>query len=510
MKATALAQWFVEQLQKLACAPIVVCSGARNAVLVKALQKQNMEFISFMDEGSAAYYAVGAAMSGQRPVVITSSGTAAAQLLPACIEAYYQDLSLLLVTADRPKSYRGSGAPQSIEQKDLFGPYAGQSFDWDEIPNQMPALIDRKPLHFNLCFASPREDQAAADVAAPQWQWAKSENRISSQTFSVSGEELVIISRLQAEERGMVLEFLRANRLPVYLEASSGLTRQEIPSSCVVLKSGEALAQECMTRQSSPRFLHLGGVPTTRIWRDLAERGSTQGLSLGGGSFSGIPGLARYSSREAWQHLLSYKGLLYPGLQELETRDEDLYQRQQKIISAHPRSEHFLYQQLASQLGSDDSLYLGNSMPIRMWDRLDFPRLQAVACNRGANGIDGQLSSFFGVFGQGKQRAVAILGDLTLMYDLNAFWAEPYLRNPNLVVVVINNGGGMIFKRTQSPEAMLARHSWRFAALTEMFPPWRYCSFTQDPQLPEQGRWLVEILPDEDETDAVWRALESL
>ncbi|HKR62395.1 MAG TPA: thiamine pyrophosphate-binding protein, partial [Thermoanaerobaculia bacterium] len=112
-----------------------VCAGSRNAPLLAVLAGSPL--VSFVDERSAAFFAIGRMKLHGRPVaVVTTSGTAAAELLPATIEAYYAGLPLVLITADRPARFRGTGAPQSIEQVGLFGVYTEQG----------------APRHFNVEF----------------------------------------------------------------------------------------------------------------------------------------------------------------------------------------------------------------------------------------------------------------------------------------------------------------------------------------------------------------------
>ena len=110
-------------LARMGVAEVCVAAGARNAPLITALmESEGVKVWSFFEERCAAFFALGRIQVDRQPVaVLTTSGTAAAELLPAVIEAHYQGLPLVLITADRPIRYRGSGAPQAIEQKDLFG-----------------------------------------------------------------------------------------------------------------------------------------------------------------------------------------------------------------------------------------------------------------------------------------------------------------------------------------------------------------------------------------------------
>ena len=149
MTNVSAARELVTKLRGCGVAEFCVCAGSRNAPLLFALEQSKL--YSFVDERSAAFFALGRIKLRGVPIaVVTTSGTAAAELLPATIEAYYSGLPLVLVTADRPARYRGTGAPQSIEQVGLFGPYAASDFEtW---------ALDR-PLHVNIEFEEPLIDE---------------------------------------------------------------------------------------------------------------------------------------------------------------------------------------------------------------------------------------------------------------------------------------------------------------------------------------------------------------
>jgi 2-succinyl-5-enolpyruvyl-6-hydroxy-3-cyclohexene-1-carboxylate synthase len=120
-----------------------VCSGSRNAPLLAVLPSTpGIRVWSFVDERSAAFFALGRAkLTGLPAAVVTTSGTAVAELLPAVVEAYYSGTPLIVITADRPARYRGSGAPQCIEQEGIFGPYAGGCVEHVNVEFDEP-LID--------------------------------------------------------------------------------------------------------------------------------------------------------------------------------------------------------------------------------------------------------------------------------------------------------------------------------------------------------------------------------
>lgn len=143
------ARRLVEQIRGLGASDFCACAGSRNSPLLAVLGLTGV--FSFVDERSAAFFALGRIKQSGSPVaVVTTSGTAVAELLPAVVEAHYSALPLLLITADRPARYRGSGAPQAIEQIGIFGSYAATSPDgWNRA----------RPLHINIEFDEPLIDE---------------------------------------------------------------------------------------------------------------------------------------------------------------------------------------------------------------------------------------------------------------------------------------------------------------------------------------------------------------
>lgn len=139
---------------------VILCAGARNAPLVRTLAEHpDFQTYSFFEERSAAFFALGRMQAlGQPVAVVTTSGTAAAELLPACIEADYQRLPLVMITADRPRGYRGTGSPQTIDQPGLYSHYVGWSAD---LEGEWRGSIDgprNRPVHLNVCFDEPLLD----------------------------------------------------------------------------------------------------------------------------------------------------------------------------------------------------------------------------------------------------------------------------------------------------------------------------------------------------------------
>jgi 2-succinyl-5-enolpyruvyl-6-hydroxy-3-cyclohexene-1-carboxylate synthase len=152
------ARQLVEQVRSLGTSDFCTCAGSRNSPLLVSLGRwvagslgDDVHVFSFVDERSAAFFALGRVKQHGKPAaVVTTSGTAVAELLPAVIEAHYSALPLVLITADRPARFRGTGAPQAIEQIGIFGSYAATSLEgWNRA----------MPLHLNIEFDEPLIDE---------------------------------------------------------------------------------------------------------------------------------------------------------------------------------------------------------------------------------------------------------------------------------------------------------------------------------------------------------------
>lgn len=470
-----------------------VCSGSRNAPLLAVLgASDHVRLYSFVDERSAAFFAAGRAKLTERPVaVVTTSGTAVAELLPAAIESFYSCLPLVLITADRPARYRGSGAPQAIEQEALFGQYAARSLTgWD----------GASPLHLNVEFDEPLIDGAIEPLAAVttgtrvacRGGWPSAPPRLDFQ------RPLVVIGELRRSDRDRVRDFVVRLNAPVFAEPLSGL-REEPSLSSLSITAGERI----LGRGEFDGVIRIGGVPTFRFWRDLDE--SLAHLPVM--SFSALP--FRGGTRgDVWPlDALEKMSVKARDRDEaLFDLDRNQHRRFESILDGEPQSELALVRALSRDLPLRSRVYLGNSLPIREWDlsATREPRGFEVAANRGANGIDGQLSTFFGQCDPAADNS-AVVGDLTALYDLNAPWIVPQLDSRiRFRIVIINNAGGRIFERVAS----LRKLSWSIRArVIDNVHDLRFASWGEMFGISES---LVELRPDLDASRRAWEKYEDL
>jgi 2-succinyl-5-enolpyruvyl-6-hydroxy-3-cyclohexene-1-carboxylate synthase len=494
----------------------VVCAGARNASLVEALAAAeaagHVRLWRHFEERSAGFFALGRSMAtGQPCAVVTTSGTASAELLPSVIEAFHQARPLVAITADRPAAFRGTGAPQSIEQPGIFGPHAHQDGleSWDghgpvhlnvELGENFEPLPYQAPSPGVFTPARPRLDVSGLA------RWLRDDP---------SRGLLVMIGGLEPDDREEVFHFCRDLNAPVVAEASSGL-REALAGLAV------HDADRILRHKPPGKILRLGDVPSGRFWRDLE---GLQGVSVWSVCRNGLPGLARDS-----QVTCGPVERVLKALGTVDALDDaiDLLAgaparaaRINELLECHPDSEPAMVRALSHFACLGGGLFLGNSLPIREWNQFaQWGRpLTEARTNRGANGIDGQVSTWLGWSAE-LDNSWALLGDLTTLYDSAACFVLDQLPAKNRTLAVINNRGGRIFERlprlatmsTRTAECLTNPHDANLAGLAAMWRMEHLQIRTADDfdKLDSRGSGplLLELLPDARQTADFWRNWE--
>jgi len=300
--------------------------------------------------------------------------------------------------------------------------------------------------------------------------------------------ELILIGGLAESRRDRVRDFCLRSNLPVYAEPLSGL--REDPQLDPLLVRNERM----LSRGNFDGVIRVGNVPTLRFWRDL------DAMQTRVEHYSDLPfaGMTRGKVRPIEAMKVSgTRRVPDTFIQE----DREKYAAVQKILDSEPKSELAMIRSLSERIPHGARIYLGNSLPIREWDLAATrePRGFTIEANRGANGIDGQLSTFFG-WCKGENNW-CIVGDLTALYDSNAPWIVPQL-DARFEIVIVNNGGGRIFNRVASLRRMDPKVRERLVenAHALQFDAWaRMWNLT-----------IQELRPDADATRRVWEKYDDI
>lgn len=493
----------------------VVCGGARNAVLLEVLARMEdagkVKIWSHFEERSAGFFALGRTMATGKPcAIVVTSGTAVAELLPAVVEAFYQARPLVLITADRPAEFGDSGAPQAIVQAGIFSGYASEDLQtWEgKAPLHRNVSLDEDFKIGEADFGELSIGEFSVDFGRPNVgglaRWLRERTRKGL---------VVMVGELEQAEREEVFHFCRDLAAPVLVEATSGL--REALRNLVVMGEDAALINRLPSK-----VLRLGGVPSGRFWRDLENLPDVAVWSV---CRNGLRGLGRTAevTRGALDRIL-------PALGDVEKIGDvaDLLegakaraQRIEEALAAFPDSEQGWMRTLSVYAAVAGGVYLGNSLPIREWNaNAQWERpVPIVRANRGANGIDGQISSWLGASAH-EEDAWGIFGDLTALYDLAGLKMLAQVETKGRVMVVINNGGGRIFDRVprlaiMSGKAkgwMAAESPVDFAALAKAWGM-DHLRATHTDEFDGAGSdgktVLLEIVPDARQTQGFLRSL---
>lgn len=476
----------VETLARLGLRHAVISPGSRSTPLtVQFARHKSIEAIPVLDERSAAFFALGLARQSQRPVaLLCTSGTAGANYFPAVIEARESGVPLIVITADRPPEMRACRSGQTIDQQKLFGDYVAFHHEL-AVPEPTVALLrylrqtvahawERAqwpcgaPVHLNAPFRDPLppvEDDCARKLerALPANFFAHLETESASPpstvrppTVRMSGRGLIIAGQTRsADPAGYARAVgLLSRQLgwPVLADALSPLRNfaKEVPALITrydLIARSPRLQKElrpqhvfCLhdwpTSKALRQWLQAADVEVTLVTQrmDNADalhcrtrviRSSVEALI---GSVRGKPAPATW--RRSW---LATERSANVALRRGLAKEENLFEGRASAT-------------LPLAIPAGCTVAFANSMPVRdaeyFWPAND--RRHHVHCNRGANGIDGTLSTALGL-AHGGRPTVLLTGDLALLHDSNGFLLAKEFRG-SLTIVLINNNGGGIFE----------------------------------------------------------------
>ncbi|GER86947.1 2-succinyl-5-enolpyruvyl-6-hydroxy-3-cyclohexene- 1-carboxylate synthase [Dictyobacter vulcani] len=509
---------FIDELQRSDVRHVVICPGSRSTPLSLALVAHPaIKVWMHVDERSAAFFALGLAKQINRPVaLVCTSGTAAANFLPAVAEAHLTHVPLLLLTADRPHELRETGAPQAIDQNRLYGTHA-KWFVEVALPeatnealryirtlaNRVAALaceVPAGPVHLNFPFREPLTPGTLANQPLPPleqrdpiaWQGRPDNQPYVSVMDAPLGtlstpEVQQLIKRIQHTPHGLIvvgptanpaltaplLQLARTLGYPILADPLSQLRGGPHEQSLILSSYDAFLRLETFTDQHVPELvLRFGPMPVAKPlmlylkryahcpqividaqndWHEPTQLADTM-LHTDPVSFcEQLTGLlsesATYQRDEQW-------------LERWQRADRLTRQALYTAIQDFPATfEGRVFTELAELLPTGSTLFAGNSMPIRDMDTFFWGARHSIQTvgNRGANGIDGVISSALGVSASKQERTptVLVIGDLSFYHDLNGLLAAR-LHQLDLVVILINNDGGGIFSFL--PQAAYPEH----------------------------------------------------
>ncbi len=457
---------FVESLIELGVEEVVSCPGGRSAaILNQIIETKKFKIESFYDERSAGFYALGKTLKTNKPVVVlTTSGSAAVALYPALLEAKYQEgVKLIAVTADRPKEFVGTGAPQTIHQKDLFLENGIKTLEYQEGSSFKGV---KYPLHINVPLEDPN----------PQ----------TTKESKYSFESLIIISSLKVDEKFEVVEHLKNYEGALVLEPLSNLSKEDFPKADVIDFAESFILKAGL--QSFKEVFRVGGVPVFKPWREAGEHPLV--FTWDKYKFPGATSVKGVSLKEISNKTAEIKKSVELG-RLLKNFEEGV----EAVIKESPLSEVCKLRGLSSIIPKGAQVFIGNSMPIREWPFVNWSKYDNFG-QRGVNGIDGSLALALGSLDKDKENWI-VLGDLTSLYNTNDLQALKYLKDYKVRFVIVNNSGGRIFEKifNKNTEYFINEQNYSFKKMADFWGV-EYVEYSKDMNLPEQCMIELKVSPE--------------
>jgi 2-succinyl-5-enolpyruvyl-6-hydroxy-3-cyclohexene-1-carboxylate synthase len=454
---------------------VVIAPGSRSTPLALAFaDRGDLECWSCLDERSAAFFALGLSKGTQTPAaVVCTSGTAGAHFLPALMEAREGATPLIAITADRPSELHGFGAPQTVEQRELFGSFVRDAVSlaepFDEGLEHVVALVarlvhrasspSRGGVHLNVPFREPlaHPEGAAGPVLTPAvprfiaGRGVSSDLSALAHVLASTSRGVIVVGPRERGEDGFadaVHALGRSLGFPVIAEAASNARfgfEDAIWSIDAQLRSAR-----CSARLVPEVVLRFGGGLTLKqpqLWLD-ASRARIFAFSDDGLQFDPHHRVETFFSGDV---VSMVKALTPAAPRRPGALAESMQSAQGRVRAALERTAGRLEEPLIAgavcqALPEGANLVLSSSMPIRDVDAFAVPGRARVRVfsNRGLNGIDGVVSTAAGVAASTRRPTVLLIGDVAALHDLSGWLIARSAAAP-LVVVVVNNDGGGIF-----------------------------------------------------------------
>ncbi len=457
---------FASELYAYGIREVVISPGSRSTPLALAFEAHpKIKTWIHPDERSAAFFALGLIKGSETPVaILCTSGTAAANYTPAIAESQISRLPLVVLTSDRPHELRSVGAPQAINQVNMFNNYVQFQFDLPiaDGSNQTKETVNyqmqiasqylygphRGPIHFNLPFREPltpdldRVDLLTSDVKTlPHYQKTISVHDISAILKRKKG--LIIVGDMQHQEVDQILTYSTIYDLPILADPLSQLRKSKHPNVIatydLLYRAGLDIDVNFVMRVGKP-------VISKKLNQWLKQTKTYQILVQNNDKIDvfPIPPHISYevSANDFFRSLMDEPYVERKEWLQLWQSLEQQAQIEIKDYLNHATDEAAYVGSLIQKLSKEDTLFVGNSMPIRDIDNLMFDSEAGIYANRGANGIDGVVSTALGM--AVHKKVTLLIGDLSFYHDMNGLLMAK-LNAININIILVNNDGGGIF-----------------------------------------------------------------
>ena len=453
-------------LKGASIADVIITPGSRNAPFSISLANDSFfQLYSIVDERSAAFFALGLSQQTRKPtVLICTSGTALLNYAPAIAEAYYQRIPLLVISADRPEEWIDRGEGQSIRQNNVFQNYADYSAclfaDEKESSIQNREIIQKTfqyllsnngPVHLNVPFQEPLygliecDELPVFNFEQPKLQFEISRNVI--ETVHQAERIMVLVGQHDYEDFSKELEQFNQLQQVIVLTETHANVNIENAFPCID-RMIMGLGDEAQRALAPDVLITVGTNIISRKIKAILRTAKPRHIQVGLNeksmdTFDCLHEQSNVSPQDFFSALNDIQSKL-GWKKNLLTVQENQIKQVEAWLPTAPFSDLTVFSSLLKAIPDGMDIQMGNSSVVRYIQLFNQNKNLTYFGNRGVAGIDGSTSTAIGAAWKTKKPTLLISGDLSFHYDSNAFWNN-YLSN-ELKVIVINNGGGGIFR----------------------------------------------------------------
>lgn len=450
---------------------IIISPGSRNAPLtIGFAENPTFKCFSIVDERCAAFFALGLAQQLKKPtIIICTSGSALLNYYPAIAEAFYSDIPLIVISADRPSNYIDIGDGQTIRQQNVFENHIFYSANCTEgeefqIKNETElniafntAIELKGPVHINIPFSEPLYHTVDNQLIWPQNVSPRLQTETIAEDLTSFAEQwnnskkkMILVGVLPPNslERLFVEQLAKDESVLVLTEATSNLNDENFISAIDQLIA--PLTDEDFKKLQPDILLTFGGMVVSKkikaFLRDFPPNEHWHVDSKK--AYNTYFVLSKHFKTTANNFFAEFFPKVFAVNSEyqkywLNVKQHRL-QRHDEYEKEIPYSDFMVFCQVFHHLPQNIQLQLSNSATIRYAQLFNIPSSAEVFCNRGTSGIDGSTSTAVGAAVVSRLPTVFLTGDLSFFYDSNALWNNYIPRN--FKIIVVNNGGGGIFR----------------------------------------------------------------
>lgn len=463
-----LAQNLIEIFKQKGVQHIVISPGSRNAPLTIGFTANPFfTCYSIVDERCAAFFALGMAQQLQQPVaVVCTSGSALLNYYPAVAEAFYSQIPLLIVSADRPQSKIDIGDGQTIRQENVFANHSLYNANLNEEASEendlkiqeaiFYAVSKKGPVHINVPFEEPLYETTEFSHGAPvlvdliQKEEAFKLDKWIQEKWHSTSKKMILIGELTPNSLAetVIQSLVSDPSLVVLIEKSANLHHVQFIDKIDTLIT--PLNEEELTILKPEILLTFGGMVVSKRIKSYLRKFQPQ-------AHWHVDELRAYDTFGALkEHFVTHPNTFLAQLYAHPLEEQSDYattvlaiwnkkiQKHHAYLKEMPFSDFKVFDFVSKHLPTHFQLQVSNSSAIRYVQLLDFSSLTSIYCNRGTSGIDGSTSTAIGAAVQATSPVCLLTGDISFFYDSNALWNNYIPRN--FKIILLNNSGGGIFR----------------------------------------------------------------